>query len=125
MLVLKNLLIRNFQGSVVYCSVINVRFFSAVSSDSFNRLSYSFAFVNNFFKFSTFSFFKVGSRIPTVRLLPSGSQAPVGNFFSVLSCPLSDEDYLIISQSNCQRFSCFLFISCNSDNIMVWQLKKK
>ena len=32
-----------------------------------------------------------------------------------ISC-LSDEDYLIISFLNCQRFSCFLFISHNSDN---------
>ena len=29
---------------------------------------------------------------------------------------LSDEDYLITPLSNCQRFSCFLFISHNSDN---------
>ena len=31
---------------------------------------------------------------------------------------LSDEDYLIISFLNCQRFSCFLFISHNSDNLL-------
>ena len=36
--------------------------------------------------------------------------------FQRLSVCLSDEDYLIILICNCQRFSCFLFISHNSDN---------
>ena len=31
-------------------------------------------------------------------------------------CCFSDEDYLTTTVLNCQRFSCFLFISHNSDN---------
>ena len=31
-------------------------------------------------------------------------------------CCFSDEDYLTTAVLNCQRFSCFLFISHNSDN---------
>ena len=32
-------------------------------------------------------------------------------------CCFSDEDYLTTTVLNCQRFSCFLFISHNSDNL--------
>ena len=32
-------------------------------------------------------------------------------------CCFSDEDYLTTAVLNCQRFSCFLFISHNSDNL--------
>ena len=39
-------------------------------------------------------------------------------FLFCIGC-LSDEDYLIISFLNCQRFSCFLFILHNSDNFAV------
>ena len=39
-------------------------------------------------------------------------------FLFCIGC-LSDEDYLITSLSNCQRFSCFLFNSHNSDNSAV------
>ena len=38
-------------------------------------------------------------------------------FLFCIGC-LSDEDYLITPLSNCQCFSCFLFISHNSDNLL-------
>ena len=102
--------------------------FAICSSDSFNRLSHRFLFVNNFFQVLSFSldvcrrmiqdhiFCTYGFQNETSPLYPSGSQAPVCKSFLFCSCPLSDEDYLTIVSINCQRFSCFLFISCNSDN---------
>ena len=63
-------------------------------------------FVKNFFSSFFFAFF--------ILHFPYPARA-VQCFQFCISC-LSDEDYLIISFLNCQRFSCFLFISHNSDN---------
>ena len=117
----------SYQGSL---------FFTVCSSDSFNRLSHRFLFVNNFFQVLSFSsrclppddqdhlFCTYGFRNETSPLYPSGSQAPVCKSFLFCSCPLSDEDYLTIVSINCQRFSCFLFISCNSDNNRISGFKR-
>ena len=61
---LKNLF-KEFSGSVVYCSVINVLFVVAVSCDSFYIISKCFMFVNNFF----ISFFAVVKQSLTRQLI--------------------------------------------------------
>ena len=65
-------------------------------------------FVKNFF-FVFFAFF-------ILHFLYSARA--VQCFLFCIGC-LSDEDYLITSLSNCQRFSCFLFNSHNSDNSAI------
>ena len=113
-------------------------FVFVVSSDSFNRLSHLLSFVNNFFIFFCFAFviFSITFKRQFVYFITSNNLLSRTFFkfffaFFILHFPyparavqcflfcigcLSDEDYLITSLSNCQRFSCFLFISHNSDN---------
>ena len=104
---------RNFQGllSIVQLS----RFLSFFSSDSLYRLTQRHAFVKNFFHPLPTSFsparhssnaFCLPPVVPPPRLRSAGSQ----KFSSVIS----DRCYLITLEGNCQRFSCFLFISDNS-----------
>ena len=66
-------------------------------------------FVKNFFQVFSLHFF--------ILHFPYPARA-VQCFLFCIGC-LSDEDYLITSLSNCQRFSCFLFNSHNSDNSTV------
>ena len=119
-------------------------FVFVVSSDSFNRLSHLLSFVNNFFIFFCFAFviFSITFKRQLVYFITSNSHLSRTFFkfffaFFILHFPyparavqcflfcigcLSDEDYLITSLSNCQRFSCFLFNLHNSDNLSFYTL---
>ena len=119
-------------------------FIFVVLSDSFNRLSHLLSFVNNFFIFFCFAFviFSITFKRQLVYSITSNNHlsrtffkfffaffilhfpypaSAVQCFLFCIGC-LSDEDYLITSLSNCQRFSCFLFNSHNSDNLSFYTL---
>ena len=86
-------------------------FFKSASSDSLFTLSHPQLFVNNFFQVVFLSF--------DIAFSSHTFHYPARAVRHVLFCIccFSDEDYLTTTVLNCQRFSCFLFISHNSDNL--------
>ena len=93
----------------LFFSVSLLQLSQSLSSDSLFTLSHPTTFCQElFFKFF-FAFF--------ILHFPYPARA-VQCFLFCIGC-LSDEDYLITSLSNCQRFSCFLFNSHNSDNSAI------
>ena len=93
----------------LFFSVSLLEFYQSLSSDSLFTLSHPTTFCQELFSSFFFAFF--------ILHFPYPARA-VQCFLFCIGC-LSDEDYLIISFLNCQRFSCFLFISHNSDNSTV------
>ena len=99
--------VKNFRESYVFhCLVIKV----VCLATACLLYHISQLFVNNFFQV-VFLFFDIAFSSHTFHY-PARAVRHV--LFCI--CCFSDEDYLTTAVLNCQRFSCFLFISHNSDN---------
>ena len=91
-------------------------FSQSLSSDSLFTLSHLLAICQQLFS-SYFPVFRPRISFHTFHYPARAVQY----FLFCIGC-FSDEDYLTITLLNCQRFSCFLFNSHNSDNLAFYSI---